>query len=422
MAPRSSRSKPAPTLHNQTSDAQLSTRDERPPQLFVLPTTSSSEARFVSLANPATGKLTRYLYCPDNGFHEFTRIGNPTSTPQSCLLAPPTSDTGTSTSGHEALDVESDPSSLASGYVMHNAELLVATPIDPTFFLLPLFKTDFEHHESHVSLARTVDDYLDDLARSSAHMGQLLLRPNVRSFMTEHLEAMCDTVIVGDDVAYRLNVTTFLTTLIDKAQWMVEKAWPKTLEHYVQKQLEVPVIAQGMQPSIGPVDGSNGDLNVADGLTAAGATESPARNGDTKPQPGEQMTENITQQLRVRTALEYILTSYIGDKWRMYLKGMIAGNKVHDFANLDARLAFVKRARAEAQASRSISDNFSRKRGAVDDAEAEEIRNEKKRKKDEEEKKRKAESRATKDLKKVNTSGMKKMSSFFTKRPTSAAS
>ena len=54
----------------------------------------------------------------------------------------------------------------------------------------------------------------------------------------------------------------------------------------------------------------------------------------------------------------------------------------------------------------------------MEDDEAVEARAEKKRKREEEEKRKKSESRALKDLKKVNTKGMKKLSSFFTKKPT----
>jgi hypothetical protein len=58
--------------------------------------------------------------------------------------------------------------------------------------------------------------------------------------------------------------------------------------------------------------------------------------------------------------------------------------------------------------------DFSRKRG-LDDEEVE-ARADKKRKKEEEEKiKKAAESQAVRNLKKVNTTGMKKMSDFFGK-------
>lgn len=85
-----------------------------------------------------------------------------------------------------------------------------------------------------------------------------------------------------------------------------------------------------------------------------------------------------------------------------------------DFKLLNDHLKHLADLRAEALASRSLGD-FSRKRNAEDD-DASESRAEKKRRLEEEEKKKKAaESRGVRELKKVNTSGMKKMSDFFGK-------
>ena len=84
-----------------------------------------------------------------------------------------------------------------------------------------------------------------------------------------------------------------------------------------------------------------------------------------------------------------------------------------DFKPLKDRLKEIADLRAQALALRDMS-NFTRKR-SLDDEE-EEIRGEKKRRKEEAEKKSKAaESQAVKKLKKVDTSGMQKMSSFFAK-------
>jgi hypothetical protein len=58
---------------------------------------------------------------------------------------------------------------------------------------------------------------------------------------------------------------------------------------------------------------------------------------------------------------------------------------------------------------------MSRKRAIEDDDDRTAEREEKKRKKEEDEKKKKTEGRAVKALKKVDTSGMKKMSAFFGK-------
>lgn len=85
-----------------------------------------------------------------------------------------------------------------------------------------------------------------------------------------------------------------------------------------------------------------------------------------------------------------------------------------DFKPLKDRLEHLAKLRAEALASRSLGD-FSRKRN-LEDEDAAESRAEKKRRKEAEEKKKKAEqSRGVRELKKVDTSGMKKMSDFFGK-------
>ncbi|KAH0391702.1 hypothetical protein KCU89_g14234, partial [Aureobasidium melanogenum] len=61
--------------------------------------------------------------------------------------------------------------------------------------------------------------------------------------------------------------------------------------------------------------------------------------------------------------------------------------------------------------------NISRKRSTMNDEEAEEREATKRRKKEEEEAKKKNMSRGVKQLGKVNTTGMMKLSSFFTKAP-----
>lgn len=103
------------------------------------------------------------------------------------------------------------------------------------------------------------------------------------------------------------------------------------------------------------------------------------------------------------------------------LNERFAKHDLIDFGPLDQHLAKVKEAKAEVQALRSLSDNISRKRGCLDDDDAAEARAEKKRKKDEEDQRKKAESRGIKQLKKVDTSGMQKLSSFFTKGPKAKA-
>ena len=87
------------------------------------------------------------------------------------------------------------------------------------------------------------------------------------------------------------------------------------------------------------------------------------------------------------------------------------------FAPLEAHLSSIAALKSEALSLRSLSDNISRKRAVELDEEKIAEREEKKRKKEEEAIKKKNEGRGVKQLKKVDTSGMKKMSSFFTVKP-----
>jgi hypothetical protein len=84
-----------------------------------------------------------------------------------------------------------------------------------------------------------------------------------------------------------------------------------------------------------------------------------------------------------------------------------------DFKPLEERLSHIATLKRQAQALRSISDNVSRKRSTAEEDEDIAI---KRRKKDEEEEKKKSVSLGVKKLLKADTSGMKKLSSFFTKK------
>ncbi|GAI91432.1 unnamed protein product [marine sediment metagenome] len=110
----------------------------------------------------------------------------------------------------------------------------------------------------------------------------------------------------------------------------------------------------------------------------------------------------------MRTCQEFLIKSYVPSALHRHIR--INGE---DFTPLDQELARIAKLRAEAHALRSISDNISRKRGVLDDEEALEKAETKKRKKEEEEKRKKSMSHGVKKLAKADTTGMKKMSSFF---------
>jgi hypothetical protein len=129
--------------------------------------------------------------------------------------------------------------------------------------------------------------------------------------------------------------------------------------------------------------------------------------------------------LRLRTALTYIFNAYVPRTLHTPLQTLLSSAQstlaLPSFTTLDTHLTALAKLKAEAVALRSISDNISRKRGYEEDEEKAAEREEKKRKKEEEDRRKKSENRSIKQLKKVDTSGMKKLSSFFSKVPAKKA-
>ncbi|KAH9885535.1 hypothetical protein F4778DRAFT_760808 [Xylariomycetidae sp. FL2044] len=147
--------------------------------------------------------------------------------------------------------------------------------------------------------------------------------------------------------------------------------------------------------------------------------------------PAIQASEEIVRLQRQRVAFNFLCSTYLPPSLSNTVKQLnplspnsptskSTSTSTDDdnpfFKPLDTYLEQIARLRQEAAASRSMGD-YSRKRGLDDDDDEAAERAEKKRRKEEEEKKKKAgESRGVRDLKKVNTSGMRKMSDFFKKK------
>jgi hypothetical protein len=123
--------------------------------------------------------------------------------------------------------------------------------------------------------------------------------------------------------------------------------------------------------------------------------------------------EEVVKLQRLRVAFNFICSSYVAPTIAQMLQESLAkATDQVDFKPLVEYLARLTKLRQEAAAARS--GDFSRKR-AVDEEEDDRV--EKRRKKEAEEKAKKASmSRGVKNLMKVNTSGMKKMSDFFKKK------
>jgi hypothetical protein len=216
---------------------------------------------------------------------------------------------------------------------------------------------------------------------------------------------------------------------------MVEKGLPPSMEEkLVRKTLEAPMLGikrdeSSMHESTNEEDAAD----ITDTQTTVSSVQTPATSFSeastaatslteesetvqkaVPPCPPITAPEGVAELLRLRTALLMICSKYLIPHLSETLKTLIVSqSSTIDFAPLDSHLAHLAKLRQDALAARSLGD-YSRKRALDEDNET---RAEKKQKLDEEEKRKKAgESRGVKALKKVNVTGMKKMSDFFKKK------
>ena len=323
---------------------------------------------------------------------------------------------------------------ISEGYIVKNAEMLIATPMDHLFLLLPSFINESSAKSTTSKrLFLSADDLLEKLSEKSKHFNCISRHEQTRLKLEQRLRAVCDTVDAGDEEMYRLSDEKLLHELVRKAKTMIAKGLPASMEErFIRKALETPLMAVKHEES----SASDATMSQKDMQTPASIV-SEAVDSQTSTTSAESMSSALSTTtemtvpediapavdaselyylLRLRTALSYTISSYVPPAIAKSLTMLISSGKSQvDFKALDERLANIAKMRAEALASRSFGD-FSRKRSMYEDDDAAETRAEKKRKKEEEEKRKKAsESRGIKDLKKVDTKGMKKMSDFFGK-------
>ncbi|RYO74256.1 hypothetical protein DL766_002223 [Monosporascus sp. MC13-8B] len=417
----------------------LPSESMNPHKVFILPKKATEEARIVSLLNPRYAKPTRYLVCPETGIYEFTRIAAPKTTPRSWLIE-------CSATGALAGKTDEDRAELGT-YITKGADLFVATPIDPLFLILPALAAA---SKSEKRFFLSSDDHFDSILQDSPHLAEVLRWGNVRRLLESRMAAACETSQGGDELMFRFSEEKLLNELVSKAKNMADQPLPKSMEEkFVTKVLEAPMlgmkreatlsISQNQSESVlapeseatpSTVESSESQSSAASltsatsdpseaSTAAASVTEESTTTAVTTTEvvaATPQASEEITKLQRLRTAFQFICSSYVMPALAAELKTMLEEKKstLADFAPLDNYLTQIAKMRQDALAARSMGD-YSRKR-AVDDEEAAE-RAEKKRKKEEEDKRKKAgQSRGVRDLQKVNTRGMKKMSDFFKKK------
>ncbi|KAM0562808.1 hypothetical protein ACHAPJ_001648 [Fusarium lateritium] len=398
-----------------SSKFSLSPQAENPSKVFILPSKATPEARVVTLPNPRHGRPARYLVCPETGIYEFTKIAVPKTTPRSWLIETKSD----SPSGENA----TKPS------VSMGQDLYLATLVDPLFLVLPaLTKTQSKGSEGK-RLFLSSDDHFDKLPQDSSHLSEILRCDKTRKLIESRMGVICDTVDAGDETMFRINEKKLVEAILDKAKRMREGGLaPSMEEKFVKKALEAPILVQTREqtetttvtktesPTATPVESTDSQSTATTTETEV-SQPSTAATSFTE----ETVTDNIVSAIeasagvvglqRLRVALTFICSGYIASSLATQLEELLQKEALVDFSPLDEYLAKLTKLRAEATAAHAI--DYSRKRGL--DEEEDEARA-KKRKMEEEKKKKSLESRGVRDLKKVNTKGMKKMSDFFKKK------
>ncbi|KAL8690823.1 MAG: hypothetical protein Q9218_003819 [Villophora microphyllina] len=424
-------------------------------KLLLLPQDAGSEARVCTLAHPASSKPCRYYWSPVKGLYEFQQIAAPRTACRSWLLIPKhaaqaarskektSSEDLLQTNGDDFIDAASKgqangaenittvTSARQDGHTIQAPQMLVATPIDILFIILPALYAQVSNKSKGLFLS--LDDLLDAARETSKHLKSILRQDSMRYVTEQRIDTVCDNVEAGDEKMYRLNTDRLLFELIGTAKRVVLQGLPASMEaKFVDKALEMPMM--NFKRADGSVSQTTGSVsqktesqeNVsAESQPSTIASESVMSEASAQtditipdqPSPAS-ATDEIKDLLRLRTALQFVISSYLPRPLASTINTLISSPACPvDFRPLEDHLAQIAKLRAEALATRSLSD-FSRKRSMAEDDEAAEERAEKRRKKEEEEKRQKTGlSRGVRDLKKVDVSGMKKMSDFFGKKP-----
>jgi hypothetical protein len=428
-----------PTTSSQPSDEPTNPKptiapaDSNPPKIFILPKNTSKDARIMTLPDPARNKPARYLYCPEKGFFEFVRVAaGKTAAPRSWLLV--------SATAEEKVKKQ--------GYVSQSQDLFVATPFDALFFLLPIVcgseSVSAKDKDGKKALFKILDDYIDSApATISTKFSPLLRYQRCRTLFEKRLRAVCDVVEAGDETMFRISQEKLTTELQSKAQRLVTKGLPVSLEDkFVTRALDMPVSGRAFASiksrtsEVTGITWKSAITEIQDGslhrlVEREEKTEPDQPLAEAVDEAGQKATDvlddpnteklsaapssppsHLIDLLRSKTALNFILRSYVAPHLHA---APLSSTAALDFTPLELHMTHLSEVRSQAQALRTISNNISRKRSADEDEpiDYEEV---KKRKKEEEDKKKKMTSFGVKALSKVNTKGMKKMSSFFIKK------
>lgn len=408
-----------------TPSSQPAPVPEKALKTLILPSNASDDARFVTLDSPATGRPSPYYFCPRLGLYEFTLIGPPAKAARSILFAP--------ASDKEEEEEEGEKEKDETGYISRLAQLHVATPVDVLFFVLPVLAPAAKRGQAQ-RLFQPLDDILDAQEENvSKKLRNILLHCTFREAVEKRMAAVCDTVDAGETM-FRISEEKLVAELFSKAERMAENGLPASMEErFVRRELELPVLSisrdntntsKSEQQDETPVQ--NAESQESSTSTENTIVPSPITPPDMQSDAIEHKDgdgdDTMRHLLRLRTSLSFLLASYLPPHLRSQVETSLqSAHSPRDFTPLTTHLKHITTLRAKAQESRALYGGMSRKRGIEDEEDGSAMggRAEKKRKEEEEEKRKKAgESRGVRDLKKVNTAGMMKLSAFFGKATT----
>ncbi len=363
----------------------------KPSRLLVLPANTSAEAWITEIPKARDeSSSAQYICCPTTGaICELIELNTDKKNPRSWLLA--------LQYGHNSTMHRN-----ANGHVIDNPALFVATPIDPLFLFLPVLMPVGSEKSNDKRLV-SIHDYEDFISATSPEWRYVLQHEKLNSKILQRLKQVCHQVMAGDETMYRLSMDKVAAQVISKAEKIAKCDLPKSIEaEFVQKALQLPVA----------------DKETKDMQKSEAADEGhPQHGGEDENSISDNTITNeksgvLSHLMRLRVATDLVLT-YVEPHLKAQISASWAKSSTVDYTPLEEHVTHVQSLKQEATALRALSDNISRKRPAMD--EMLEAKAEKKRKKEEEERKKKLESRGVKDLKKVNTSGMMKLNTFFRK-------
>lgn len=318
------------------------------------------------------------------------------------------------------------------------SELFVATAIDPLFLVLPAL-ADAKASKGSNEFKRlflSSDDHLDKLPQENSHLSEIMRWGTTRRLIESRMGAVCDTVEAGDEPMFRLNEKKLLDVVFQKAKRMSESGLPPSMDDkFVKKVLQAPMMHRVVRTGESQLSGNNADSISSTPQTESATSQSTASTTETSDtsvsqastaatsvadEPAEenfasslQASPEVVEQQRLKVAFEFICSSYVAPLLADNLQKSFSGTGgLKDFSLLNDYMASLEKLRSETMAVRAQDYGRKRNQDELDD----EARLEKKRKMEEEKKKKASESRGVRDLKKVNTSGMKKLSHFFQKK------